>query len=71
MDEVEELKELKRNIRLLNIEEVSYITNWSKATILKIMEIDKDFPVIKIGKENQVLKDALKEYLSIRRDLRG
>ena len=68
---MEELDEIKREVRLLTMDEIEYITNWSRAKILQVMASDPEFPVIKIGKENQVLKDALKKYLSTRRDLRG
>lgn len=58
------------DIKLLTIEDIEDITGWSTETIRRIMN-EKDFPVIKIGKKNQVLAESFKEYLSTRRILRG
>lgn len=57
-------------IVLLNIQDVMDITGWSEVTVKKAMA-QPDFPTIKIGKENQVLLESLKNYLSTRRELRG
>lgn len=65
-----EVKELKKEITLLTIEDVEEITGWSHATVQKVMSLP-EFPTIKIGKENQVLLESLKEFLAVRRDLRG
>lgn len=67
----EELMKLKKELGLLNVQEISFITNWSNSTILKLMDEDEELPAIKIGKENQVTFDALKEYLQHRRIKRG
>ena len=62
--------DFKEEIKLLTIEDIENITGWSNATVLRVMQ-QPDFPAIKIGKENQVLLESFKEYLSERRDLRG
>lgn len=62
--------EVKNEITLLSVEDIEKITGWARATVMKVMS-RPDFPVLKIGKENQVLVDAFKEYLMERRDLRG
>ena len=67
----EKLELLKEELGLLNVEEVMEITGWGESKLNEIMATDKDFPVIKIGRRNQVRFDALKEYLNHRRDLRG
>lgn len=46
---------------------VMEITGWSEGVVKEMFAHDKDFPAIKKGKENQVLLEALKEYLSVRR----
>lgn len=63
-------EEMKKEITLLTIQDVMDITGWSEGTVKKIMA-QPDFPTIKIGKENQVLLESLKEFLAVRRDLRG
>lgn len=67
----EKLEALKEELNLLNIEEIMKITGWGKTTIKEIMKTDKDFPVLKIGKHNQVSFEALKEYVKHRRIKRG
>lgn len=59
-----------QEIRLLNKFDVAKITGWHPDTVMKLFE-DKEFPVIKIGKENQVEETALKNYLQTRRVKRG
>lgn len=56
---------------LLNIADVAKLTGWSEATVRTVMTEEADFPVIKIGKENQVSLSALKEWLNHRRVRRG
>ena len=65
------IEEIKDDLCLLNTEDVCKITGWGICTVRKIMQYDKDFPAIRIGKDNQVTLDALKKYLSTRRSLRG
>ncbi len=64
------MDDLKKEIRLLTVSDLEEITGYSTCTVMKMMS-QPDFPVIKIGKENQVLLESFKEYMSVRRDLRG
>lgn len=64
------MERLKNEIVLLSIEDIENITGWSRVTVMKVMS-QQDFPVIKIGKENQVMLESFKQYLMTRRDLRG
>lgn len=66
----EEIAKNKDELVLLNIKDVMRITGWGKKAVIKLMA-QEDFPLIKIGKKNQVSFESLKEYLSCRRDLRG
>ena len=63
----EKIKMMKQDLCLLDIEDVMGITGWGETTVRKIMDTDEEFPVVKIGKKNQVSFDALKEYLQHRR----
>lgn len=65
------VNEMKQELNLLNTEDVCEITGWGICTVQKIMQYDEDFPAIRIGKENQVTFEGLKNYLSQRRTLRG
>lgn len=67
----EKLQKMKEDLHLLNVQEVSYITGWSDSTVRDVMNDEKDFPVIKIGRENQVSFEGLKEWLTHRRVRRG
>lgn len=67
----EKIQLMKEELGLLDMENVMEITGWGESTLEKIMASDKNFPVIKIGRKNQVRFEALKEYLNCRRDLRG
>lgn len=60
----------ENKIVLLTIEDIEKITGWSPRTINKVMA-SPDFPVLKIGKKNQVLLESFKKYLEPRRELRG
>lgn len=62
----EEIQQFKKELKLLDVSDVMKITGWAEATVRAIMQED-DFPVIKIGKKNQVSLDGLKEYLKHRR----
>lgn len=64
------MEDIKKEIRLLTIKDIEGLTGWANGTINKLMA-QEDFPVIKIGKENLVLLESFKEYMSVRRDLRG
>ena len=64
------MEDIKKEIRLLTVKDIEEITGYSTVTVMKMMS-QPDFPVIKIGKENQVLLESFKEYMSVRRDLRG
>ena len=69
-ERTKELKEMKRALGLLNVDEVMFVTGWGDTTVRKIMD-DEEFPALKIGKENQVSFQALREYVSTRRIKRG
>lgn len=60
------LKKQKEDLGLLNTEDVMNITGWGKHTVDNMMA-EEDFPLLQIGKKNEVLFDALKEYLMHRR----
>ena len=64
-------QEMKNELGLLDINDVMAITDWGEETVRKLMQTDKEFPVIKIGKKNQVSFEALKEYVKHRRIKRG
>lgn len=64
------MNENQNEIKLLNTDDVARITGWSKVTVQKVMD-QPDFPVIKIGKENQVLLESLNDYLKPGKVLRG
>ena len=64
------LEELKQELNLVEIDDLSFLTGWSESTIIDLMK-DENFPVLKIGKKNQVSFDALKKYVSQRRIKRG
>ena len=64
------MEDIKKEIRLLTIKDIEELTGWATCTINKLMA-QQDFPVIKIGKENLVLLESFKQYMSVRRDLRG
>ena len=64
------LEDVKKEIVLLTVSDLEEITGYSTSTVMKMMS-QPDFPVIKIGKENQVLLESFKQYMSVRRDLRG
>lgn len=57
-------------IVLLSTNDVKELTGWGIRTVRKVMN-EKDFPLIKIGRKNQVEKSAFKEYLNHKRELRG
>ena len=59
-----------QGIKLLNKFDVAKMTGWHPDTVRKLFD-DEEFPVIKIGKENQVEETALKKYLQTRRVKRG
>ena len=65
------LAKLMDNLILLTVQDICIITGWAEKTVVNVMKYDKEFPVIKIGKENLVEFDSFKKYLSTRRDLRG
>ena len=67
----EKLQEMKQELKLLNVEETSQVTGWGIEKIRQLMNEDDEFPVIKIGKSNQVSFEALKEYIRHRRIKRG
>jgi len=66
----EKIQKLKDELNMLNVEDVVRLTDWGENTVRELMQED-DFPTLKIGKNNQVLFDALKEYLKTRRIRRG
>lgn len=49
------------------MEEVAEITGWSIGVVKEMFAHDNEFPAIKKGKQNQVLLESLKQYLSVRR----
>lgn len=53
---------LKDEIILLDIDDIMHITGWGENSVRKIMK-EKDFPLLQIGKKNQVLLESFKEYL--------
>ena len=60
-------KEIHEKLILLTIEDVAYLTGWSKEVVRKMFAYDEDFPAIKKGKQYQVELGALKMYLNCRR----
>ena len=52
---------------LLDMKDVMYYTGWSDNVVKRLFAYDKDLPVLKIGKKNQVELNAFKHYLSKRR----
>lgn len=64
------MNENQNEIKLLNMDDIEQITGWSRVTVQKVMA-QPDFPVIKIGKENQVLLESLNNYLKPGKVLRG
>lgn len=63
-----EQKEIvKKEIILLDIEDVMELTGWSKNVVKNTFAHDEDFPAIKKGKKNQVELNSLKRYLGKRR----
>lgn len=67
---MEYIEELKKDLKLLDIEGIMQLTGWAKPTVINLMA-QKDFPTIKVGKKNLVTYDAFKNYFSVRRALRG
>jgi len=59
--------QIKKEIVLLTMEEVAEITGWSIGVVKEMFAHDNEFPAIKKGKQNQVLLESLKQYLSVRR----
>ena len=64
------IEELKKDLSLMNIEEVMEVTGLGKNKVIELMDLP-DFPVLKIGKENLVMYESLKDYFRPRRILRG
>ena len=63
-----EQKEIvKKEIILLDAEDVMEVTGWSINVVKYTFAHDEDFPTIKKGKKNQVELEALKKYLGKRR----
>lgn len=63
-----EQKEIaKKEIILLDINDVMELTGWSENVVKKTFAHDKDFPTIKKGKKSQVELTSLKRYFSERR----
>lgn len=66
----ETINTMKKELGLLGVEDVMKITGWGETAVRNLMK-EEDFPTLKIGKPNQVLFEALQEYLKHRRIKRG
>jgi len=58
---------VKKELILLDMEDVIKITGWCKKVVYNMFAHDKDFPAIKKGKKYLVELNALKKYFSERR----
>lgn len=61
-----ELKKAKKEIRLLDRDDIAKITGWSQRTVRKLMN-EPEFPIIQKGRKKQVLLQDLRDYLSYKR----
>lgn len=61
-----ELKKAKKEIGLLDRDDIAQITGWSQRTVRQLMN-EKEFPLIRRGKKKQVLLQDLRDYLSYKR----
>lgn len=58
---------VKRELILLDIQDVTELTGWSEGVVRRTFAYDNEFPSIKKGKKYQVELNSLKEYLSKKR----
>lgn len=58
---------VERELILLDMKDVMYYTGWSDNVVKRLFAYDKELPVLKIGKKNQIELNAFKQYLSKRR----
>lgn len=58
---------VKREIILLDKEDLKQLTGWGENAINKVFAYNEDFPATKIGKKYQVELGALKEFFKKRR----
>ena len=58
---------VKKEIILLDTQDVIELTGWSKVVVKNIFAYDEDFPTIKKGRKNLVEMSALKKYFERRR----
>lgn len=61
-----ELKKAKKEMGLLDRDDIAQITGWSQRTVRQLMN-EKEFPLIRRGKKKQVLLQDLRDYLSYKR----
>ena len=61
-----ELKKAKKEIGLLDRDDLAKITGWSQRTVRKLMN-EPEFPIIQKGRKKQVLLQDLRDYLSYKR----
>ncbi len=61
-----ELKKAKKEIGLLDRDDIAKITGWSQRTVRKLMN-EPEFPIIQKGRKKQVLLQDLRDYLSYKR----
>ncbi len=60
-----ELKKAKKEIGLLDRDDIAKITGWSQRTVRRLMN-EPEFPIIQKGRKKQVLLQDLRDYLSYR-----
>lgn len=58
---------VEKELILLDMKDVMQYTGWSDNVVKRLFAYDKELPVLKIGKKNQVELNAFKQYLSKRR----
>ncbi len=61
-----ELRKAKKEIGLLDRDDIAKITGWSQRTVRKLMN-EPEFPIIQKGRKKQVLLQDLRDYLSYKR----
>ncbi len=65
-----ELKKAKKELGLLDRNDIAQVTGWSQRTVRQLMN-EKEFPLIQKGRKKQVLLQDLRDYLSYKRTTNG
>lgn len=60
-----EIDNAKKEIGLLDRDDIAQITGWSQRTVRQLMN-EPEFPIIQKGRKKQVLLQDLRDYLSYR-----